>query len=126
MRGTEPTEHEGGRASRQYLFLHRCRLGTPPVLTRRTEPGSLRPPRRAGGSWVVTRTPGIEAHRAYHADERNYDVFTVRSGRIVALRACRSRAEAAALAGVESRDRAPLGRRWARERDFPLRNIDVM
>jgi len=49
---------------------------------------------------VVTRTPGIEAHRKYHADERNYDVFTVRDGRVVALRACRSRAEAAALAGV--------------------------
>lgn len=43
---------------------------------------------------VVVRTPGIDAYRVRRADDRNYSVFTVRGGRIVALRDCRDRQEA--------------------------------
>jgi uncharacterized protein len=50
---------------------------------------------------VVIHTPGLDRHRARAADDRNYDVLAVRAGRIVALRACRDRAEARALAGLE-------------------------
>jgi hypothetical protein len=35
-----------------------------------------------------------------HSQDRNYDVFTVRDGRVVAMRACRDRDEALAIAGV--------------------------
>ncbi|HVB09814.1 MAG TPA: phosphotransferase, partial [Bacillota bacterium] len=46
---------------------------------------------------VVEHTPGLDARRARQAGDRNFYVATVREGRITALRACRSRAEAAAL-----------------------------
>jgi ketosteroid isomerase-like protein len=49
---------------------------------------------------VVTRTPGLDAVRARQAGDRNVDVFTVRAGRVVALRACRDRNEALTLAGI--------------------------
>jgi len=49
---------------------------------------------------VTVRIPGVEAHRVRHANERNYDVLTVRDGHIVAIRACRDRAEALAIAGI--------------------------
>ena len=49
---------------------------------------------------VVSRTPGLDAFRARHADDRNIDVLTFRAGRVVALRGCRDRAEAMALAGI--------------------------
>ena len=49
---------------------------------------------------VTVRIPGIEARRVRQADERNYDVLTVRDGHIVAIRACRDRAEALAIAGI--------------------------
>ena len=48
---------------------------------------------------VVVRTPGVDAYRVRQANDRNYAVFTVRSGRIVALRDCRDRDEAAVIAG---------------------------
>ena len=51
---------------------------------------------------VVIRTPGVDAYRARQADDRNYDVLTVRDGRIVALRACRDRQEALRLACIPS------------------------
>ncbi|HEX3721752.1 MAG TPA: nuclear transport factor 2 family protein [Nitrolancea sp.] len=51
---------------------------------------------------LVVHTPGIEKHRNRHGDERNYDVFTVRDGRIVALRACRNREEALSITGIQS------------------------
>jgi ketosteroid isomerase-like protein len=47
---------------------------------------------------VVVRTPGLDAFRARKADDRNFTVFTVREGRIVALRDCRDREEAMAAA----------------------------
>jgi ketosteroid isomerase-like protein len=49
---------------------------------------------------VVVRTPGSDAFRARKTDDRTYDVVTVREGRIVALHACRDRAEAMAVAGI--------------------------
>jgi ketosteroid isomerase-like protein len=49
---------------------------------------------------VVTRTPGLDALRARHAIDRNFDVFTIRGGRVVALRACRDRTEALTQAGI--------------------------
>ena len=50
---------------------------------------------------VTVRTPGVDAFRVRKADDRNYAVFTVREGRIVALRDCRDRQEARAIAGIE-------------------------
>jgi len=49
---------------------------------------------------VVVRTPGLDAHRAWKADDRNYDVITARDGRIVAMRACHDREEALAVLGA--------------------------
>jgi len=50
---------------------------------------------------VAVRIPGIDAFRVRKADDRNYTVFTVRDGRIVALRDCRDRQEALVVAGIE-------------------------
>jgi ketosteroid isomerase-like protein len=50
---------------------------------------------------VVVRTLGVDAYRVRQADDRNYDVFTVRDGRVVALRACRDRQEALRLTGLQ-------------------------
>jgi ketosteroid isomerase-like protein len=49
---------------------------------------------------AVTRTPGLDAFRARQADDRNVDVFTIRAGRVVAIRACHDREEALAVAGI--------------------------
>jgi ketosteroid isomerase-like protein len=49
---------------------------------------------------AVIHIPGLDQHRARQADDRNYDVFRFRQGRIVALRACRSRDEALQVAGI--------------------------
>jgi hypothetical protein len=46
------------------------------------------------------RTPGVDAHHGQGGDDRAYSVFTVRGGRIVALRDCRGRQEAFQLAGI--------------------------
>jgi ketosteroid isomerase-like protein len=56
----------------------------------------------ANGDRVVVgvRTPGIDAFRMRQAQDRNYDVFTVRDGRVVAMRDCRDRDEALAIAGI--------------------------
>src|SRR4029450_8063298 len=40
---------------------------------------------------VGVRTPGVDAHLGRRGDDRAYSVFTVREGRIVALRDCRDR-----------------------------------
>jgi ketosteroid isomerase-like protein len=47
---------------------------------------------------VVTSAPGLDERRARKTGDRNFHLVTVRDGRIVALRACRDRAEAIALA----------------------------
>jgi ketosteroid isomerase-like protein len=49
---------------------------------------------------LVMRTPGLDRHRGKQADDRTYDVVTVRDGRIVELHACRDHAEARSLAGI--------------------------
>ena len=51
---------------------------------------------------VAVHTPGLDALRARQADDRNYDVLTIRDGRIVAMRACRDRREAMSLAGLSN------------------------
>ena len=50
---------------------------------------------------VVARTAGLDGHRGRQADDRNFSVFTVREGRIVALRDCRYCDEALAIADIE-------------------------
>ena len=49
---------------------------------------------------LVMRTPGVGEYRQREADDRTFDVVTVRDGIIVALRACRDRREASYLAGI--------------------------
>jgi hypothetical protein len=50
---------------------------------------------------VLVRTPWIDRYRAYKADDRNYNVLTVRDDQIVAIRDCRDQEEAIAVAGIE-------------------------
>jgi ketosteroid isomerase-like protein len=50
---------------------------------------------------LVMRTPGIDKYRHRQADDRTYDVVTVRDGLIVELRACRDHGEARSLAGID-------------------------
>ena len=52
---------------------------------------------------VVVRIPGIDAYRMRKANDRNFAVLTVREGSIVALRDCRDRDEALAVAGIPGR-----------------------
>lgn len=49
---------------------------------------------------LVMRTPGVDGYRQRQADDRTYDVLTLREGLIVGLRACRDRDEARSLAGI--------------------------
>jgi len=49
---------------------------------------------------LVVRTPGVDEYRQRQADDRTYDVVTVRDGLIVGLQACRDRGEARSLAGI--------------------------
>jgi ketosteroid isomerase-like protein len=50
---------------------------------------------------VVMHTPGVDEYRHWpQADDRTYDVVTVRGGQIVGLRACRDRGEARTIAGI--------------------------
>jgi ketosteroid isomerase-like protein len=49
---------------------------------------------------LVMRTPGVDERLQRQADDRTYDVVTVRDGLIVGLHACHSRAEARSLAGI--------------------------
>jgi ketosteroid isomerase-like protein len=51
---------------------------------------------------VGVRTPGVDAHYGRPGDDRAYSVFTVRDGRVVALRDCHDRQEALRLAGIQS------------------------
>jgi ketosteroid isomerase-like protein len=49
---------------------------------------------------VGVRTPGVDAHHGRPGGDQAYSVFTVREGRIVALRDCRDRQEALQVAGI--------------------------
>jgi ketosteroid isomerase-like protein len=51
---------------------------------------------------VGVRTPGVDAHHGWRRGDRAYSVFTVREGRVVALRDCRDRQEALRLAAIQS------------------------
>lgn len=50
---------------------------------------------------LVMRTPGVDQHRHRQADDRTYDIVTVKDGMIIGLRACRDRAEAQSLVGID-------------------------
>lgn len=50
---------------------------------------------------LVTRTPGVDQYRRRQADDRSFEVVTVKDGLIVALRTCRDRDEARAAAGID-------------------------
>ena len=50
---------------------------------------------------VGVRTPGIDAFRMRQAQHGNCVVLTVRDGRVIAMRDCRDRDEALAMAGIE-------------------------
>jgi ketosteroid isomerase-like protein len=49
---------------------------------------------------LVMRTPGIDEYRHRQADDRTYDIVTVRGGLIIGLHSCRDRSEARSLAGI--------------------------
>ncbi len=49
---------------------------------------------------LVMRTHGIDEFRRQQADDRTYDIVTVKDGLIVGLTACRDRSEARSLAGI--------------------------
>jgi ketosteroid isomerase-like protein len=49
---------------------------------------------------LVMHTPGVDQYRSRQAEDRTYDVVTVRDGMIVGLRACRDRGEARSLTGI--------------------------
>jgi ketosteroid isomerase-like protein len=49
---------------------------------------------------LVMQAPGLDEYRNRQADDRTYDVVTVRDGLIVELRACRDHGEARSLAGI--------------------------
>ena len=49
---------------------------------------------------LVMHTPGIDEYRHRQADDRTYDIVTIRDGRIIGLHACRDRSEARSLAGI--------------------------
>jgi ketosteroid isomerase-like protein len=49
---------------------------------------------------VTVRTPGADQFKARPTGDLNYDVLTIKDGRIVALRACRDRDQALAVLGL--------------------------
>ena len=49
---------------------------------------------------LVMRTPGVDQYREREAEDRTYDVITVRDGLIVEMCACRDRGEARVMAGI--------------------------
>jgi ketosteroid isomerase-like protein len=51
---------------------------------------------------VAVRTLGTDADHGRRRDDRTYSVFTVREGRIVALRDCHDRQEALQLASIQT------------------------
>jgi len=51
---------------------------------------------------VGVQIPGIDAYHGRRGHDRAYSVFTVRDGRMVALRDCRDRQEALHLTGIQS------------------------
>jgi ketosteroid isomerase-like protein len=81
-----------GRQELEQVLQHWAEHGRRAELEELTSSGEL--------VMVGVRTPGIEAHFSRGGDDRAYSVFTVREGRIIALRDCRDRHEALQLAGL--------------------------
>ena len=82
-----------GRHELERLLRHWAEHGLRAELDELTSNGEL--------VMVGIRTLGVDAHRGRHGDDRAYSVFTVRDGRIVALRDCRDRQEALQLVGIQ-------------------------
>jgi ketosteroid isomerase-like protein len=83
-----------GRQELEQMLRHWAEYGLRAELEEVTSSGEL--------VMVGVRTPGIDAHFSRGGDDRAYSVFTVREGRIVALRDCRDRQEALQLAGIQT------------------------
>ena len=81
-----------GRQELEQLLRHWAEHGLRAELEEATSAGEL--------VMVGVRTAGVDAHHGRRGDDRTYSVFTVREGRIVALRDCRDRQEALLIAGV--------------------------
>ena len=81
-----------GRQELEQLLRHWAEQGLRAELEEVTSAGEL--------VMVGVRTPGVDAHHGRGGDD-TYSVFTVREGRIVALRDCRDRREAFQLAGIQ-------------------------
>jgi hypothetical protein len=62
--------------------------------------GAAYPTAPSGANSREGHTPGIDEYRHRQADDRTYDIVTVRDGRIIGLHACRDRSEARSLAGI--------------------------
>ena len=82
-----------GRQELEQLLRHWAEHGLRAELEEVTGAGEL--------VMVGVRTPGVDAHHGRGGNDRAYSVFTVREGRIVALRDCRDRQEALELAGIQ-------------------------
>ena len=81
-----------GRHELEQVLRHWAEHGLRAELEELTSAGEL--------VMVAVRTPGRDAHHGRRGDDRAYSVFTVREGRIVALRDCHDRQEALQIAGV--------------------------
>jgi uncharacterized protein len=82
-----------GRQELEQVLRHWAEHGLRAELEEVTSAGEL--------VMVGVRTPRVDAHHGRRGDDRAYSVFTVREGRIVALRDCRDRQEALQVAGVQ-------------------------
>jgi ketosteroid isomerase-like protein len=82
-----------GRHELEQVLRHWAEHGLRAELDELTSSGEL--------VMVGVRTPGVDAHHGRQGDDRTYSVFTVRDGRIVALRDCRDRPEALQLVGIQ-------------------------
>ena len=90
-----PTPHVcHGRQELEQVLRHWAEHGRRAELEEVTSSGEL--------VMVGVRTPGVDAHHGRRGNDRAYSVFTVREGRIVALRDCRDRQEALQLTGIQT------------------------
>ena len=83
-----------GRQELEQVLRHWAEEGLRAELQEVTSSGEL--------VMVGIRTLGVDAHHGRRGDDRAYSVFTVREGRIVALRDCRDRQEALQVAGIQT------------------------
>jgi ketosteroid isomerase-like protein len=83
-----------GRHELEQVLRHWAEHGLRAVLEEVTGSGEL--------VMVGVRIPGVDAHYGRRGVDRAYSVFTVRGGRVVALRDCRDRQAALQLVGIQS------------------------